>query len=260
MTNRHQRIVNLSIRTNGVIGKLQDRAGTSKKNVGPVRLYNEYRPILREQGEDENRIDIILGSLRRDLQDFLISHTDEIYLEVQAYLERYGEVYPVLGITDLPFTQQEFIAGALQIFDNQRGVLLTNIRNGQENAVVFGDSNLVNLFSVGLLIRYLANSITNLFSLSLLRTPEFQQNQVSYSKQSIAALDFRTTRCCIDAHGQIVPFDAKFHTPESPSFAEHQSWSPFHFWCRTTIAVVRTEDLDDDITQRLLSNRQRFLG
>lgn len=59
----------------------------------------------------------------------------------------------------------------------------------------------------------------------------------AYQKQVVAALDARTTDCCLKAHGQIQPMDQAFHLTGTPRFADYVDWTPFHWNCRTSIAL-----------------------
>ena len=56
-------------------------------------------------------------------------------------------------------------------------------------------------------------------------------------KQAIAAVGKGTTDCCLRAHGQIQPHDRPFELVGTPRFADQMMYSPFHFNCRTSIAM-----------------------
>lgn len=78
-----------------------------------------------------------------------------------------------------------------------------------------------------------------------------QPGQPVFLKQAVAAIDERTTDCCLRVHGQVVALDAEFHTTGRPRFAEYQQGPPFHWRCRTAMALVRPEDADDLLTQQM---------
>ena len=54
-----------------------------------------------------------------------------------------------------------------------------------------------------------------------------------WRKQAIAALDERTTDCCLRVHGQIKDLDEPFHLTGTPRFADEMQHPPFHWFCRT---------------------------
>ena len=55
-------------------------------------------------------------------------------------------------------------------------------------------------------------------------------------KQAVAVISSRTTKVCLDVHGQIQPLDKPFEISGTPSFGKRQMQSPFHWNCRTRIA------------------------
>lgn len=70
---------------------------------------------------------------------------------------------------------------------------------------------------------------------------------VQFQKQAIAGLDERTTDCCLRVHGQVVPLTGKFHLTGTPRYADDMAHSPFHRWCRTSVALYLPE-YDDGLT------------
>jgi len=67
-------------------------------------------------------------------------------------------------------------------------------------------------------------------------------------KQAVAAIDERTTDCCLRVHGQAVPLEADFRLTADPRYADEMQWSPFHWWCRTSVALVTADEVGDDVT------------
>jgi len=70
-----------------------------------------------------------------------------------------------------------------------------------------------------------------------------------FQKQVIAATDSRTTECCLNANGQIVRFRGKFRLTGTPRFARRMDWTPFHWYCRSSVVLYKPE-YDDGITER----------
>lgn len=64
---------------------------------------------------------------------------------------------------------------------------------------------------------------------------------VRYWKQAIAAIDERTTDCCLQVHGQIQPLDKPFELRGTPRFGDRVMNPPFHWYCRTATALYRPE-------------------
>lgn len=80
-----------------------------------------------------------------------------------------------------------------------------------------------------------------------------------YSKQAVAALDRRTTDCCLRVHGQIQPLNAPFTLTGTPRFADELDWPPFHNWCRTS-GVLYKPEFDFDLTERMRSSADTVLA
>lgn len=87
----------------------------------------------------------------------------------------------------------------------------------------------------------------------LRKSGEGQAGQ-QWRKQAIAAIDERTTDCCLRVHGQIQLLDAPFKLTGTPRFADEMKSPPFHLYCRTVQALyveefevqgVTTDDMRD---------------
>jgi hypothetical protein len=68
-----------------------------------------------------------------------------------------------------------------------------------------------------------------------------RRSRTRYQKQAIAAIDSRTTNCCLQVHGQIVDLDQSFTLTGTPRFADRLPQPPFHHRCRTVIALYAPE-------------------
>jgi hypothetical protein len=80
-----------------------------------------------------------------------------------------------------------------------------------------------------------------------------------FMKQAIAALDAVTTDTCLEINGVIVGLDEDFHLTAEPRYADDMDWPPFHWWCRTVVALYQ-EQYDLGVTERLLSESAERLS
>ena len=64
-----------------------------------------------------------------------------------------------------------------------------------------------------------------------------EQTTEVMKRQAIAALDERTTDCCLHVHGQIVAMDEPFRLTGTPRFADRMMRAPFHWHCRTGLSL-----------------------
>ena len=77
-----------------------------------------------------------------------------------------------------------------------------------------------------------------------------QRKKVEFQRQAIAAIDERTTDCCLRVHGQIVDLKQKFKLTGTPRFASKMKDPPFHWYCRTSVALY-LDDYDDGYTAQM---------
>lgn len=68
--------------------------------------------------------------------------------------------------------------------------------------------------------------------------------RTEYKKQAIAAIDAKTTDCCLQVHGQIQPLDKPFELTGTPRFADKIDNPPFHWYCRTSESLY-TEKMEE---------------
>jgi len=64
-----------------------------------------------------------------------------------------------------------------------------------------------------------------------------QVTQTEYKKQAIAAIDHKTTDCCLRVHGQIQPLDKPFILDGYPRYSDKMDAPPFHWNCRSAISI-----------------------
>ncbi len=125
-----------------------------------------------------------------------------------------------------------------------------------DKSLVLGDEARVGLLSPApvlkagavMLATIMASSFASSLSSSLRSAGESRDE---YAKQAIAAIDERTTDCCLRVTGQVVPLDGKFHLTGEPRFADELDSPPFHWWCRTAVALVHVKQVDDSLTREI---------
>jgi hypothetical protein len=83
-----------------------------------------------------------------------------------------------------------------------------------------------------------------------------QRREQPFGKQAIAAIDSRTTETCLNIHGQRQPMSKKFRVVGTPRFSRRKDWSPFHWYCRTSVVLYR-EEYDDGLTERMQSQSEQ---
>lgn len=88
---------------------------------------------------------------------------------------------------------------------------------------------------------------------------EVAQSIPLIQKQAIAAIGKNTTDCCLRVHGQIVDNDKPFELVGEPRFADELMTSPFHWNCRTSIAMYHPFFEESMPTAKLKADAAREL-
>ena len=73
---------------------------------------------------------------------------------------------------------------------------------------------------------------------------------LGFKRQAIAAIDGRTTDCCLRVHGQIVGMDEPYVLTGEPRYADRIMAPGFHWNCRTSEAVYQ-ERYEDGSTEEM---------
>lgn len=84
-----------------------------------------------------------------------------------------------------------------------------------------------------------------------------EQTGFAWKEQAIAAIDERTTDCCLRVHGQIKPLDGQFKLAGTPRFADQMSAPPFHWLCRTAKALYLEAMEQVGVTTRTMRDAAR---
>jgi len=123
---------------------------------------------------------------------------------------------------------------------------------GSDVALVLGDDTRQGALRHSELTKAGANILTSMAIAAMVDSLRLEQRGEQWDKQPIAAIDERTTDCCLRVHGQIQPMDGEFKLTGTPRFASRMQWSPFHEWCRTSIAMVPRGQGADDLTTQMV--------
>lgn len=81
-----------------------------------------------------------------------------------------------------------------------------------------------------------------------------------YILQAIAAVDHRTTQTCLRVHGQTREIrGGYFVLTGTPRYANRMKYPQFHRYCRTSTALVRAADANDELTQQMIASAEAEL-
>jgi len=262
MTNRNASL-RAAQRTTRELGKLFARLGTAQHPRGAVLVaYRNARRAMRDVlrrnsvlAQFEARE--VMGALKWRVHDIAVTALgDARYLgRKQAAAE--VAVWELSG-TGLATSNGEAALDAwVGIVEQQERVILATMATG-DPAAILGSDTTIGILQPAPVTREGNKWLASAAALTMfgILSGAFRRSGHAWDKQAIANIDARTTDCCLGVHGQIVPVDGEFYTPDSPAYADQQAWHPFHDHCRTSVVFLPRDAPEDDLTRTLLGETQ----
>jgi hypothetical protein len=162
-------------------------------------------------------------------------------------LEAYGLSVPV-GQQSMDQALQAWLA----VLEAQLAQARAVIQVGGDPTLIVGDETRGGMLQPGPVVREGARWVAIVAGMAWLGiTGDALQRRLDrdqFLRQAIAAIDERTTDCCLRVHGQVVQLEEDFRLTGEPRYADRLRDPPFHWWCRTSVALVRAEDAQDELT------------
>lgn len=256
-----------AVRANDTVGGLFARMGTSAHPRGflPVAYRNAERAMKTVLTETDPLMGArdVMGQLKTTVE----RETRALFLEAQSLgMEEAARQLSLYGVETRPspvlpmgLSEQSNAAvnAVTSTLDAQEAQILAMILADMQDGQIIGDDNHDGVLSASELATAIAYWAAVLFG------DAFNGGTSGYAddfkKIAVAALDGRTTRCCLEVHGQIQPFDAPFHLTGTPRFADYMDAPPFHWYCRTATALYLAS-FDIGITDQMRASADWFLS
>lgn len=265
--NAHEEAVNSGIKANEEIASIIERMGNSNAPNGVIlTTYQQgQRALIQALGESDPQqathevMSEMRSSLRRRFDDlYRTSQTfgeDEAFRQLRLYQDKVRRRGKGIDLSEQLSTAKK---ATLARFDNQAATIETLVMTNATEEEIIGDEDKAGILRPSDLL------ITGAFYIALLLWDSFgnyvtNYGTLDYQKQVVAALDLRTTLCCIHAHAQIKPFERPFETLYPPAYAGEQDAPPFHYWCRSAM-VLYSPQFETGITQQMLDGAQMILA
>ncbi len=246
------------VRANESIGAMFATLGTGEHTLGIIpSIYRSGKASLIATLESPNPEDsarAAFASMRRELDSelrSLISNAEAFGNDEAARQLSYYEIAAGSAIT-LSTQSQDALDALLSRFDAQSASAMGLIAAGLQpnDPMIIGDDDRAGILRTGDLLGagafWLAFLAWSSWGLLITRSAP----GMGFQKQVVAALDNRTTDCCLRAHGQIQPLDGLFELTGEPRYASKMDWTPFHFYCRSAV-VLYSSAFDDGLTERM---------
>lgn len=265
--NRHEQAVRSALATNSELGKSFFRLGIGDNPEGFITsAYRSARrglSIALQQSDKDAAVRDELRNLRisvvgvlngelRDAQEYGIS-------EARKQLSIYGAKTPGVPLQNMARELQAGIGAVSARLDAQEAAIIALTLTDADPAVIVGDNERNGVLSPGDVLGGAAYWVTALlWDAFSYQVASASRKPGEFQKQVVAAIDARTTDCCLQAHGQIQPMDKPFILTGTPRYADRMDWSPFHKFCRTSIALYQP-DFDMGLTSRMESDAQAMI-
>lgn len=268
MTTLHERSVNHADRTNAALGMLFDRLGSLDHPNG--WLLRAYRNALRAlDGNLDNLAQVtdVLAGLRETMESEGEGLFDDAlalgYDQANDDLALYGHDN-VVRRSAMASLAAVGLAAFLATIDKQITAIRVVVAGGISSpAEILGSNSRVGLLSPGPALiearRWAATTTSNTWAQTITQSlSKPDQNGIIqttvYKRQAVAAIDGRTTECCLKVHGKSTGLEEDFPLEGKPwesarlhGFTARKP--PFHWHCRSALALVRVQDTNDALTR-----------
>lgn len=243
MPDPHERSIESALKTVDQLTKLTDRlrAGTSPIN-------RAYRVVIRSLRRNLNDTQAIIDALE--------TLEDSVRVASQGFYERASGIGLAQAKRDLKIYDlgdpepveddgvSEAVVSALGLVAAQGDKVLSVARLDMGDELILGDATRQGILTPMPLLTEMAFWLTALSVLSYTRSTD----KPDVVRQAVAQIDDATTQTCLNVHGQVVEVDEDFHLTGTPKFATDMHSPPFHYNCRTAVAIIRRDAVDPDVT------------
>lgn len=272
----HERAIASALQTGDRLQVLFDALGSrTQPTRGVWAAFGMARQTLQGHLGDPRLVNRTLAQLRDTSMNAVEKQMLSGVRAGEKQAARDLAIYDDLPRVDLADTEGDaLVEAAMLAVGGNLDALLAQVRamvlTGVEPEVILGDPADVPGARVGVMrpsamvagaVLWIASSAWSAYDRTVQRAVEASDTPSErWMKQAIAAIDSRTTDCCLRVSGQVVPLKSKFRLTGAPRYADEMDGPPFHGHCRTATALVRAENAEDDLTQRMQRAAQAELA
>jgi hypothetical protein len=272
--NVHERAIQNALDTGDDIKALFDKLGSADHPRGVIMAL--HRSFMREIAPHLDNLPVVREMLRTYKTRLTVAFA-QVFEQAAATganraerdiarndIVENGALLPDPILSQLTQPARDAIAAAI---DAQINAVYAQLAMGRDPVAIVGDAGRVGLLSPSALLKVGKRIVAEVVSSA--REQRLQAafdggfggfgglilpdaNAVAraevYKRQAIAAIDERTTDCCLRVNGQVVGVDELFKLTGTPRYADKMADPPFHDYCRTSVALVHQDDIDDRMT------------
>lgn len=253
MANRHKQAVNAALDQGEKLKRMFEQMGDAAHPRGRIlAAYRVARRALQGNLASPVAVQETLAELQRSVRDAL---NDMLGVAVaggaaqaEANLLAYGQA-PAPSATDVSLA----ISTILEPLDTQIAQVRLLAMSGDNESLVLGDDERAGILAPGAVTREAARWLAWALEVGFweLIDNTIGRSRERWVKQAVAAIDERTTDCCLRVNGQTQPLGKPFQLTGTPRFADRVDQPPFHYYCRTAMALVQAADADDPLTREM---------
>lgn len=274
MSKAHERAIQNALDTGDDINALFDKLGSADYPRGVVMSL--YRSFLREVEPHLDNPPVVREMLRTFKTRLTVAFT-QVFEQAAVVGANRAErdiarndivensaLLPDPILSQLTQPARDAISAAI---DAQINAVYAQLAMGRDPVSIIGDSGRVGLLSPSSILKIGKRIVAEMVSSArdqrlkaafsggfggigglILPNANIAAKSEVYKRQAIAAIDERTTDCCLRVNGQVVGVDELFRLTGTPRYADKMADPPFHDYCRTSIALVHEDDIDDRMT------------
>lgn len=266
MPNPLQQAIRSGVHMNDRIGDLFARIGTSSHPRGLVITdYTQARLALESALAKENplpAVRAVLNNTRRQLNADVTNIFNDAVAMGQEEVARQMRFYSTRPRGSIRLTEQtqSAVNSVLSKYDAQAAAITALVLSQADPLQIVGDAERSGVFSSSEILTAATYWATYMVWTAFdAQTINGNSQEEEFQKQAVAALDSRTTDCCLRVHGQVQSIDDPFHLTGTPRFADEMDWPGFHWYCRTS-GVLYLAEFDDGLTGKMRDGADFFLS
>jgi hypothetical protein len=251
---KHQEVVKLGLKYNIILGKIYNSLGSRSEPLkGISGVFEKYKLLLRFARNHKERLETV-KQFRNEFSQVLETVLKTTLQASKEFTFKTSQIYQIKVTEPSKKISETVSKDLLKDFDSLVANILNAIALNISSERIWGNQNKKGLYNPAMLIRKTASMVHHLFEQSYMSSFVFDDGDDVYFKQAIAAIDFRTSPCCLAVNGQVKPFDEPFELTRDPRYANKLDWPPFHDYCRTVVVLVLEEEINDSITAKIKSD------
>lgn len=259
MATSHARAVTLALATNDALGALFDDLGSRDDERGIYGIYTLFLALLEQlfdvPAQAVNALDRMETALERELNTGMGNAAALGISTALSLLSLRGfEAVAAAELLGVPL-RAAAVDALMSIVRAQIGTARSAVLYGVfDRETILGNGERPGILAPGPVIRESARWIAATSSAVQVQVIDagLGEQRGEWGLQAVAAIDERTTECCLKVHGQVVPLGDEFVLTGEPRYADRMKAPPYHWFCRSSLALVKLDEATDALTRDMI--------